>query len=180
VTTFRLPDWLGGAEVELLDSSNSLYANVRVTDTAGATQLITLDRSNLVEVPLPPEPSNHAAIITHGPVPIVMQRVDQRHADDGAHWFGAGNVTPMTWAQVCEFYTPTVLVPDPAAGAPALPWRGNDGSGGGELIVQSDRLLSGGFTEFGGSRAQTVARLDAVKLRELAGALLRRAAEVES
>lgn len=131
MTTYLLPEWLGGAEVELLSSSNETYANVRVPTTTGAPQLITLDRCNLVEVkPAVAEPTTDgtvAVLRSIGSSPYAFTRSAKVRAEEMPdrpaeyRWWWHDNGEWVTWEYIVNLGEPEVLIPDPAADALAFP-----------------------------------------------------------
>lgn len=117
---YRLPEALGGGEVEVLHGFARLEDDGRVdVKMEGLSEVATVPRTWLtkVEPPLPPEPPVGAVVVdSEGDA---WQR--RKNEWGVRHW-----VTPTSgdqdWATLVEHYGPlTRLVPDPAAGV-ELPW----------------------------------------------------------
>lgn len=82
--------------------------------------VITVPMEMLIPV-LPLEP-DFGAVVRAG-TGTIFQRVSI-HSEH--RWKTIGSMTLYTWAQICNSGTPTVLVDDPMAGAPELPYHTGD------------------------------------------------------
>lgn len=184
MTTYRLPDALGGAEVEITSEPGQRLASFRIPGTNMG--IITLAHSLLVEVkpPLPPEPTVDGTFVTvesEGPKVYAYSRRGavrmSMHPDllPEYCWWWHDDTSWVSWAQVCAEGDPVVRVPDPAADAPELPWHTTD-SEGTSVCVQSTRP---GWTFIETSNGGGV-WLTPDDMRTLAAVLLRRTAEVAS
>jgi hypothetical protein len=113
MTTYKLPEWLGGHECDLKDLNKSDgFARVRFV-LNGHEVWIDIDYMQLVKVapPLPPEPPVGAVMLDGADVAW------QRIRDDGSvlHWRHDGE--RRDWAEMAAAGPLTLLVPDPAADA---------------------------------------------------------------
>jgi hypothetical protein len=134
VTTYRLPD---GAEIASLDVNGSNIRD-RVWVTHPTLGSIMIDREKLTEVPppLPPVPDAPAVLVGD----MVWARDDMQGVGPV---FVCPGYSPVTWPelhQIAEGKPIVALVPDPAAGAPELPWEGLDARGG-KLTVHRNGSL---------------------------------------
>lgn len=115
-TRYRLPDALGGGECTLIGQRrpDGLYGRVQVGEGDDAIS-IDLLRSLLTEVepPLPPEPPFRAVVLD--------RERDCWQLGDG--WSSPFSTAELSWLELNKNYGPlVVLVPDPLAEAPELPW----------------------------------------------------------
>lgn len=111
MTTYRLPDVLGGAEFEL--SHHTRSSGMAYGRAAGLTVAVPFDVLVEVEPPLPPEPPDGSVVWVDNPSACrVFERDGSRRIDaNGRHWWVGGRERPMTWVDVCSYGTPVRLVP---------------------------------------------------------------------
>lgn len=187
MSTYRLPDALGGAEVEICGTS--FDSSLRVDIDLPGLGRFPFPQRLLVEVkpPLPPEPEAGAAVVVRnadGTAHNIFQR-DDVNADDAGNWFGAGIRRGTTWENLHASGRSIIrLVPDPAADAPPLPAV----LGTSDTLLNVDRSRHAGdvlILNGVGLAQNDIHKLMAICARALKpGAerdeLLRRAAEVAS
>lgn len=132
MTTYRLPDWLGGHKCRSVNEGDK---EVLVEIDQYESHRIIVPRDLLTEVkpPLPPEPED-GYVGRAGR--FVWERDDraeqQGEAGPGKHWWRPGDDRTYTWEAVHEINTNAGadlvrLVADPADDAPELPWAIVDG-----------------------------------------------------
>lgn len=123
---YRLHSALGGGEYD--DAGDRTIGTVGF-QFDGIEGLVYLPRKVLTEVkpPLPPEPPVGSVVLV-GADPahdarsgLVSGLVSRRY---GAGWSTPGDDSGefATWTEVCDGGPPVLLVPDPLAEAPELPW----------------------------------------------------------
>lgn len=112
VTTYRLPDTLGGGEVEEVTRSGSVVA---VVVRGGGPQFeIHRQWLTMVAPPLPPEPPVGAVVNCNAGYVHIRQ--------SGQGWTGHDG-DRCSWPLIqAECGGAIRLIPDPVAAAPALPW----------------------------------------------------------
>lgn len=124
MTTYRLPDALGGAKVEIVPNPSAVHppmsSHVRVlVETDDESFPIDVPRSALVEVepPPPPEPPVFSVVVVESAyaMPIAFCRYPEG-------WAETTSVAYCDWAKVCSYGTPTRYVPNPFAEPVELPW----------------------------------------------------------
>lgn len=120
MTRYRLPDALGGGEIEAEEMWGGCAGGRPEYLVAGSRITITMPEGTPMEAvapPLPPEPPVGTVVL----VGMVFEQVLRRYEHG---WAGPGDERGeyATWAEVCSLGTPVLLVPDPLAGAPELPW----------------------------------------------------------
>jgi hypothetical protein len=130
MTTYRLPEALGGGEVEIVPDPSATHppmtGYVRVViESAEESFPIDLPFSVLtkVERPLPPEPPPGSVVLVGADADDPLSGYVYRHYH-GA-WAVPGEEDFTTWAGVCKLGIPVRLVPDPFAEPVELPWRAN-------------------------------------------------------
>jgi len=130
---YRLPEYLGGVECTLLSSHGDGRVTVVLPGKAGLT--IELPLSDLVEL-LPEEPADGSI------VEIISQQFGDAYlgyrqiwtrSDALGGWFtfseNSKRQEPASWRSLCATGPVIGLVPDPADGAPDLPWEYKDPDG---------------------------------------------------
>lgn len=132
MTTYRLPEALGGGEVEVEIVPDPSVT--RRTDNGFLRVLIKTDEESFpialpfsvlteVERPLPPEPPPGSVVLVGADADDPLSGYVYRHYH-GA-WAVPGEEDFTTWAGVCKLGIPVRLVPDPFAEPVELPWRAN-------------------------------------------------------
>lgn len=131
---FRLPAILGGGECTFVaDHFNGPYCRVTVGEgDDGLT--VDLVKSHLTPIPdpLPPEPSVNSVVVVLD-LNCGVQRVFSRERQQVDGWVTMAEDKWYTWAEINKIDgKPVLLVPDPLAEAPELPytytqggWRAN-------------------------------------------------------
>lgn len=127
MTTYRLPDALGGGEVEIVTPAWADKAIVcEVALVSDPSVRVTLARRLLVEVtpPLPPEPlTGYYLLKENSAAPLFVAE----HEQDYGQWYVAGHEKAFSWSELCAHWPSlsfTRLVPDPFAEPVELPWVG--------------------------------------------------------
>lgn len=127
MTTYRLPDWLGGHKCQALNENSSQGVLVEIDQYEGQRIIVPRDLLAEVKPPLPPQPEygEFVACGTDGNLlPIYRRWMDP----DGWSDVSDRNSHSVPWAQVCEvsqnraYRNPIRLIADPADDAPPLPW----------------------------------------------------------
>jgi len=128
--TYRLPDWLGGAECALvrgdhefregavLGGSTEVRITAGVSGGTGVTMTVPRRILTRVEPALPPEPPVGSVVWVQELDRDLQAGIILRRYVPG--WCSPGSDdAPYDWAGVCALSTtpPVLLVPDPAAGA---------------------------------------------------------------
>jgi hypothetical protein len=131
MTTYRLPEALGGGELESMASDSVRYPNLIGFCTEG--EWFWVAKGLLTEVKeLPEEPPVGSFVLVDA---TVLQRKDSA----GIDWWDYGQQTWRTWEQVCQFGTPVRLVPDPFAEPAEVPWEHGDRDGSWIGVFESQR-----------------------------------------
>jgi hypothetical protein len=161
---YRLPEVLGGGEVEAARFRTELPGHTAV-DVPGVGTVI-LHTGVLTELtpPLPPEPTSGVVRCDAGYI----------HIKQGPSWTGHNGVF-TTWVSIhrdCE--GAVLLVPDPLAEAPELPWSGIAGSNDRFTVGRNGRWVA--FTYDGPVKAGISPEL----ARQMGLALLKAAAGQEA
>jgi hypothetical protein len=114
---YRLPEALGGGELESMASGSVRYPNLIGFCTEG--EWFWVAKGLLTEVKeLPEEPPVGSFVLVDA---TVLQRKDSA----GIDWWDYGQQTWRTWVQLCDLALPDVpvlLVPDPFAEPVELPY----------------------------------------------------------
>ncbi len=129
MTTYRLPDDLGGWPVE---TSGPTGNRTVIADGPHKGVVLAFPRSGLVAVapPLPDEPpvgSVVRALMSGEDEPWMFERTPAIGGTTG--WYTTSDETPYEWADLCKCGTPVLLVPDPVRDAPELPYEHTDVDG---------------------------------------------------
>ena len=125
MTTYRLCDELGAHPCVQYGVAAGGDWTVIVDPVGGDSYKLTLPRHKLVEVkpPLPEEPPDGSAVFDKDGDPWV-----RKESGDGKPWIHGG--LDLDWSRLNEKYGPlTVLIPDPVANAPELPYSRNVADG---------------------------------------------------
>lgn len=133
MSTYRLPDWLGGHEARLNPDVTAEYSFLAliVAGPDGVEWSIEVAEEMVtkVEPPLPPEPPDGFVgrqPPRDGRSSRIWERDDRAWGeDDVRHWWGTGFEKPFSWAELLDWLDGDELiplVPDPAHGAPELPY----------------------------------------------------------
>jgi hypothetical protein len=160
MTTYRLPEVLGGAEAELIQWNDKHYPSFASLDIGGVVVIVPQEHLTEVKPPLPPEPEKPAYVVDR------TEHVWQRRRT-GWQCITGGQ---QSWADLWRDFGPlSRLVPDPFAEPVELPWRlrgvevrqgvHSDGGPGGLVAIRRPG---------GGASAQALAPCEA---REMARAL---------
>lgn len=119
---YQLPEDLGGDECVLLPGTVTLQDLPAVKVKTDGGRYLIVQTFDLTPIPvkpkLPEEPPVNSVVVVSGEggrLRLVFTR-------GYTGWMLAGEDRWFTWAEVCKFGTPTLLVPDPLAGAPELPF----------------------------------------------------------
>jgi hypothetical protein len=108
VTTYRLPEALGGGEVEIVTpawAGNAITCEVALVDQPDVKVLLARSLLTEVEPPLPPEPDGPAYVVDRD------ENVWQRRRTGGWQRIVGGQ---RSWADLWREFGPlTRLVPDP-------------------------------------------------------------------
>lgn len=123
MTTYRLPDVLGGGEVT---PDGTFASGWPVVNVPGLGK-IALHRDHLIEVKPPqPEPGYYLATDDSDGAIVVAER-------DGEDWYLTGQIGSVPWGAVWDNYsTFTRLIPAPEP--VELPWKGQSLYGAGLTI----------------------------------------------
>jgi hypothetical protein len=123
MTRYQLPDALGGGEYDEAPITGAI-ASCKGFIIDGHT--VAVHEALLTEVvpPLPPEPPPGSVVRACGRV------FEQRPDGEPGRWFDTWTNGWTRWSKVCEEGPPALLVPDPLAGAPELPWEHRFTDGG--------------------------------------------------
>lgn len=123
MTRYRLPDALGGMELPedtggVLDTTQNVEGVWLLRFDIPGVGRVRIQREALIEVaePLPPEPPV-LSIANFGDEGPFIRRTLARWQNLGGYDF--------EYADLCRFGSPVLLVPDPLAEAPDLPWSSN-------------------------------------------------------
>lgn len=130
MTTYKLPEWLGGGTYEAVGIHHDDHGEsmIRLDIPGVGTRRLPSDLLTEVKPPLPPEPED-GYVGRAGR--FVWERDDraeqQGEAGPGKHWWRPGDDRTYTWEAVHEINTNAGadlvrLVADPADDAPELPW----------------------------------------------------------
>lgn len=185
MSTFRLPDYLGGHPVELrthvIDGPET-RVDVQVIHPEAQT-VVNLLFGSLIQVkpPLPPEPAADGTFVTVESEGLKVYAYSRRAAIHASmypdllpeyRWWWHDNGDWVTWALVCAEGDPVVQIPDPAKDAPTLPYAIKDSDG---ACIEVEGAPSG--------RTRLSVPCDSPwllgwQIRVLGTALLRRASEV--
>ena len=132
MTTYRLPEALGGREAELIEWSATGYpsfASLQVDD------VVVIVPQEHITVLVPPEPAVGTCVLVDtasGPNGLVFRRYALGWTEPGRDADAPG-FSYYDWAQVCSYGTPVALAPDPFAETAVLPpWE----SGSGQRILE--------------------------------------------
>ncbi len=140
MTTYRLPEALGGGEMESDEGlGDGTVRNPSLIGFCIDDHWFWVAEGLLTKVapPLPEEPPVGSVVRAHFRLPgddadLEDPWVFEHSADTREnHWYGAGLGEGFTWAAVCALGTPVLLIPDPFAEPVELPW---------ELPVYGDTL----------------------------------------
>lgn len=143
MTTYKMPQVLGGGEVEATEEWGGCAGGRPEYQIGGITVLMPPGMPlEAVKPPLPAEPpvggvvradfkaqdmlDIESWVFEHGEIP----------APNGNSWCGAGRDEAFSWAQICELGTPVRLVPAPEP--VNLPWECRDDANNGVLVEESD------------------------------------------
>jgi len=175
VTRYRPSDALIAALAEVLPEDTGSQMDPRAGmwllgfDLPGVGR-IRIQKEALVEVeePLPPEPPVGSVVLaTTANKPWVFVR------EEPGWWYTTAMERAFTWDDVCTRSVPVLLVPDPLAEAPELPW---DAFTGGRI---GDRCVNRAIDQAGGvwvKVGSVEVRVDHTMARQMGLALLRAAA----
>lgn len=154
MTTYKLPDWLGGAEVTGTAHARDDHGEPMVwVMEPGTTRQVLFPCSLLTEV-LPPEPVDGTVfccyrLLRGTELGTTRTEVSLLWRDDWSagpdapdeHWFSSfhGTTQGYRWNEVQPKpdETHVRMVKDPAADAPVLPWT-TDNLGDGGILVERD------------------------------------------
>jgi hypothetical protein len=123
---YKLPDELGGHEVEVLHgmARDDGRSDIVIQLPTGRWYMTVLPHM-LVEVkpPLPEEPTEPRTVVWSG---LPDGRGGAWEKSNSGHWYGMGTDGKFSWADVCSYGTPVVIYPPPKPERVALPWRMSD------------------------------------------------------
>jgi hypothetical protein len=130
---YRLPEFLGGGEFEAAAVNDSgQYIGFDFPGFGINRTWFPLSVLTEIEPPLPPEPPVGAFVAAGADGNLLPF---YRRLDEGWGIVG-GSIDGVTWADICAMSQkranrpPVLLVPDPLAEAPELPWECEDESDG--------------------------------------------------
>jgi hypothetical protein len=134
-----MPVELGGCEIEATEFWGGCPGGRPEYILADSKITITMPEGTPMEAvrpPLPPEPPKWSIVLV-GDMDVFQLR-------GRGEWRKIGNERDFTWAEVCGYgeAAPQVLVPDPLAGAPELPW-GTASEAGRRIALAYDGLIPG-------------------------------------
>lgn len=139
MTTYRLDIPAGQYEGRILADCTT----AEMTIPGIGVIRVPVDAVTAVDPPIPAEPSgNPIAVVDLGNAANFAREVWQRHAGE---WWQVGGYAGerqrlgRTWADLHARGKVMVLVPDPAADAPALPWTWTDEDGDPIIVGPSER-----------------------------------------